>query len=118
MVSLRSDDGDAQWVEPTGVRYEQIPMRAWKVKDKDVKQFLDLVRNPNNQPVLVHCKHGADRTGVMVAVYRVVEQGWSKGDAIAEMTHGGFGYHTIWTNLIRYIEDLDVAKFKKTASPL
>ncbi len=89
------------------MRYEQIRFDTWHVKDEDVKRFLQLVRDPNNQPVLLHCKHGADRTGMMVAIYRVVEQGWSKQAAIAEMTQGGFGYHPIWSNLIRYIENMD-----------
>ena len=50
---------------------------------------------------------------MMVAIYRIVEQGWSKEDAIAEMTQGGFGYHPIWYNLIRYIQKVDVETLKK-----
>ena len=50
---------------------------------------------------------------MMTAIYRIVEQGWSKEDAIAEMTQGGFGYHPIWSNLIRYIENMDVAEIKR-----
>ena len=105
--------GDAALVKPTGVHYEQIRFNTWDVRDEDVAQFLKIVRNPANQPVLLHCKHGSDRTGMMVAIYRIVEQGWSKEDAIAEMTQGGFGYHPIWSNLIRYIQKIDVAALKK-----
>ena len=76
-------------------------------------RFLKIVRNPNNQPVLLHCKHGADHTGMMTAIYRIVEQGWRKQDAIAEMTQGGFGYHPIWSNLIRYIEHMDVVDIQR-----
>lgn len=49
---------------------------------------------------------------MMVAVYRIVEQGWSKEAAIAEMTQGGFGCHPIWSNLIQYIQKLDISNFK------
>jgi protein tyrosine/serine phosphatase len=98
---------------PTGVRYEQIAFDTWHVKEDYVVRFLNIVNNPANQPVLLHCKHGSDRTGMMTAIYRIVEQGWSKQDAIAEMTQGGFGYHPIWSNLIRYIEKMDVADIKR-----
>lgn len=113
VVNLRNNEGDGALVVPTGVRYEQIPFDTWQVKEADVVRFLKIVRNPNNQPVLLHCKHGADRTGMMTAIYRIVEQGWRKQDAIAEMTQGGFGYHPIWSNLIRYIEHMDVADIQR-----
>lgn len=113
VVNLRNNEGDGALVVPTGVRYEQIPFDTWQVKEADVVRFLKIVRNPNNQPVLLHCKHGADRTGMMTAIYRIVEQGWRKQDAIAEMAQGGFGYHPIWSNLIRYIEHMDVADIQR-----
>ena len=113
VVNLRNNEGDGALVVPTGVRYDQIPFDTWQVKETDVVRFLKIVRNPNNQPVLLHCKHGADRTGMMTAIYRIVEQGWRKQDAIAEMTQGGFGYHPIWSNLIRYIEHMDVADIQR-----
>ena len=73
VVNLRNNEGDGALVVPTGVRYEQIPFDTWQVKETDVVRFLKIVRNPNNQPVLLHCKHGADRTGMMTAIYRIVE---------------------------------------------
>jgi hypothetical protein len=67
-----------------------------------------IATDPARQPVLVHCRRGADRTGAMVAIYRVVVEGWTKADAIDEMTRGGYGFRPVWQNLVRYIEDLDV----------
>ncbi len=113
VLSLRNNSGDGALVKPSGVQYEQIRFNTWDVRDEDVVQFLKIVRNPENQPVLLHCKHGSDRTGMMVAVYRIVEQGWRKEEAIAEMTQGGFGYHPVWSNLIRYIQKMDVAALKQ-----
>jgi protein tyrosine/serine phosphatase len=57
--------------------------------------------------VFVHCRRGADRTGVVVAVYRVCVEGWTKEDAIAEMMTGGFHFHSSWQHLVRYVRDLD-----------
>ena len=62
--------------------------------------------------MLVHCQHGSDRTGTMIAVYRVIIDGWSKDDAVREMTNGGFGFHPMWQNLISYIKALDVDAIK------
>lgn len=113
VVSLRAGRPDAAIVPPTGVKYVQIDFDTWRVKDEDVLEFLQISTNPANQPVLLHCKHGADRTGMMTAIYRIVVQNWSKADAIAEMRQGGFGYHPIWSNLIRYINQLDVAAWQR-----
>ncbi|MCK5172282.1 MAG: dual specificity protein phosphatase family protein [Planctomycetes bacterium] len=61
-------------------------------------------------PVFVHCRHGADRTGTACAVYRIAVEGWSKAEAIEEMTKGGFDFHGIYKNLVDYIEELDMDK--------
>jgi len=44
-------------------------------------------------------------------------QGWTKDEAIAEMTQGGFGFHEVWQNLVEYLRDLDVEKLKRQAFP-
>jgi len=51
----------------------------------------------------------------MCAIYRIAVQGWSKDEAIAEMTRGGFGFHRIWMNLVDYIRKLDIDEIKKSA---
>ena len=65
------------------------------------------------QPVLVHCQHGSDRTGIMVAIYRVAFEGGTKAQATDEMINGGFGFDPMWQNLLRYIEELDVNAIKE-----
>ena len=55
----------------------------------------------------------SDRTGMMVAIYRIVVQNWDKETALAEMAQGGYGFHTIWSNLQGYITHLDVAQIKQ-----
>jgi protein tyrosine/serine phosphatase len=95
----------------TGLRLEQIRFKTWHPEDEDVIKFLRIATTPSLQPVLVHCQHGADRTGTMVAIYRIAYQGWTKKQATVEMINGGF--HPMWQNLLRYIEKLDVDKIKE-----
>ena len=73
------------------------------MKEEYVDEFLSIVADTNAAPVLVHCQHGADRTGTMCAMYRIIHEGWSADDAIDEMENGGYGYHSIWVNLPRFI---------------
>ena len=78
-------------------------------------QFLRTTTDPTLMPIFVHCEHGSDRTGVCMAAYRVVVQGWSKKDAIREMTKGDYGFHGIWENLIDYIQKMDVDAMRRKA---
>ena len=113
VVSLRVFHEDAPLVPPaSGLRLEEISFKTWHPEDEDVVKFLRIVSTPELQPVLVHCQHGSDRTGTMVAIYRIVFEGWTKAQATDEMVHGGYGFHPLWQNLIRYIDDLDVAAIK------
>lgn len=50
-----------------------------------VQRFLDVVSDPENQPVLVHCRGGVDRSGYMMGIYRVERSGWSPERAVHEM---------------------------------
>lgn len=115
VVNLRSFHSDRDEIGTTGLGYEHIYMKAWHPERKEVVRFLQIVTNPKRTPVLVHCQHGADRTGAMCALYRVVVQGWTKEAAIREMTEGGFGFHEVWANLPRWIADLDMASIKREA---
>jgi protein tyrosine/serine phosphatase len=109
LVSLRTNHTDASLVaDPQTVELEHISVQSWHLQDEDVVSFLRIATDPARQPVLVHCRRGADRTGVMVAIYRVVVEGWTKADAIDEMTQGGYGFRPVWQNLVRYVEELDV----------
>jgi protein tyrosine phosphatase (PTP) superfamily phosphohydrolase (DUF442 family) len=108
IVNLRSFHSDRDEIGETGLAYEHIYMKAWHPERKEVERFLQVVTDPKRTPVLVHCQHGADRTGTMCALYRVAVQGWTKEEAIREMTGGGFGFHEVWKNLPPWIQFLDV----------
>jgi len=115
IVNLRSFHSDRDEIGDTGLAYEHIYMKAWHPEEEEVVRFLQIVSNPKRTPVLVHCQHGADRTGTMCAIYRVAVQGWRKEDAAREMKQGGFGFHDIWTNLIEWIRALEVEEIKERA---
>jgi protein tyrosine phosphatase (PTP) superfamily phosphohydrolase (DUF442 family) len=115
MINLRSRHSDRELLGGTKVHYEQIPMQAWNPEEEDVVQFLRLVTDPQHAPVLVHCEHGADRAGTMCAVYRVAVEGWSKEEAVREMVHGGYGFHGIWRNLLRFINRLNIPRIQQRA---
>lgn len=115
VVNLRSFHSDRDEIGNTGLAYEHIYMKAWHPERKEVVRFLQIVTDPKRTPVLVHCQQGADRTGTMVALYRIAVQGWSKEQAIREMTKGGFGFNEIWINLPDWIRDLDVDAIRREA---
>jgi protein tyrosine phosphatase (PTP) superfamily phosphohydrolase (DUF442 family) len=115
IVGLRSEHSDKEILGDARLILEEVPMKAWAVHDEDVVRFLRIVTDKNRQPVFVHCLHGADRTGTMCAAYRVLIDGWTKQQAIDEMTNGGFGFHSIWFNLPTFIEKLDVDKITAKA---
>ncbi|MBN1393424.1 MAG: dual specificity protein phosphatase family protein [Pirellulales bacterium] len=115
IVILREKHSDKEIIGKSNIAYVSIALHTWSVDEKDVARFLRIATDKNLRPVFVHCQHGADRTGAMCAAYRVAVDGWTKRRAIDEMTGGGFGFHSIWKNLPKLIENLDVEKVKTDA---
>jgi protein tyrosine phosphatase (PTP) superfamily phosphohydrolase (DUF442 family) len=112
IVNLRSGHSDKNLLGKSSIVVEDIPTTPLGITEDDVVRFLRIATDRRRQPVFVHCQHGADRTGTMCAAYRVVVDGWTKQQAIDEMTKGGFGFHPVWSNLPKFIEKLDVEKVK------
>ena len=115
VVNLRSFHSDRSEIGSLEIAYEHIYMKPWHAEAEDAVAFLQIVTDPNRTPLLVHCQHGADRTGLMSALYRVAVQGWTKEEAIREMTEGDFGFHKIWKNLPVWLEKLDIEAIKEKA---
>ena len=89
-----------QWEEGfckgLGIRYVRMPLVVWSYRDgaipadENVHRFLEIMADPKNQPVLIHCFRGVHRTGTYAAIYRMEFQGWSNADAIEELKELGY----------------------------
>ena len=112
VINLRWFNNDRKEAHGTSLRTERVKILTWNVDDKHVIEVMRMLKQTENGPFLIHCQHGADRTGLMSAMYRVLEQGWTADDALAELTEGGYGYHSIWTNILRYVRSADVDKLR------
>lgn len=113
-ITLRATHSDEKHVQGLGIEIVAIPMHTWHIEREDVVAALRAIRAAEKRgPVLLHCQHGADRTGLISALYRIVFQGWSKDAAAAEMLQGGFGYHAVWGNIPTFINTVDIAALKK-----
>ena len=90
----------AQSVKADANLHRVEPLLTWRVRPKDLAAALyQIEQGQKHGAVLVHCYHGADRTGIVIAFYRMIYQNWTLADAKSEMLQGGFGYHSVWKNL-------------------
>lgn len=92
----------------TNLNLFHVRMDPYNVDDATVIRALQTIRHING-PVVVHCWRGADRTGLIVAMYRLLYQNWTKEEAIDELINGGYGFHAgSFPNIVDYIEEVDV----------
>jgi protein tyrosine phosphatase (PTP) superfamily phosphohydrolase (DUF442 family) len=93
-------------VESLGIKYVSIPWSGSSdPSNAQVVQFLDLVGANSSAKIFVHCRRGADRTGVMVAAYRIAVEHKLVSDAVSEMRK--FDYAHFWLpQLERYVKSL------------
>ena len=111
VLNLRAMHSDDELAEGTGLALVRVPINTWSLDEEELLAALRVILEAKG-PVLVHCRHGADRTGTVVSAYRMVVQNWPRGKAIAEMTEGGYGFHSMWENLITFLEKLDVERLR------
>ncbi len=113
VINFRRDVDDARKVKKTGLLTERIPLKASEMTESHIIEVLQLIHK-SPKPVLIHCWHGSDRTGIMTAAYRVVFEGWPKEKAVKEFRYPDFGYHEKWyPNLVDLIMDLDTEKIRR-----
>ncbi len=113
ILNLRDIKNDKQVGKGTNLELIHLPMRASKISYGDVVNALKIIKK-SSQKILVHCKHGSDRTGCIVAAYRMTINGWTKEQAINEFLAPRFGYHAkCFPNILTLLNSLDVEKLKR-----
>lgn len=115
VINLRTFHSDKDEVAGTGLKNVRFETKPWHGEEEDVVGFLKVVADTNNLPALVHCQRGADRTGLMCAMYRITVCGWTKEQALAEMKDGGFGFSPTWKNLVTFVEKANIEDIKHRA---
>ena len=77
-----------------GIAMVNIPMsEIFRPNPADLLRAVDIIENEGSHPIYVHCLHGRDRTGFVIAAYRIIHQGWDVGRAYQEAVDGG---HNRW----------------------
>ena len=113
VLNLAGGVGDRLLAGDGSVKLFHVPMSASGLRDDLVLQALRIMVDPENRPLMIHCRHGADRTGALVALYRVVVQGWTKDQAVREMNKGGYHHNALWRNLDWYVLKADAAALRR-----
>jgi tyrosine-protein phosphatase SIW14 len=92
-IGEHSQADEQKIVTGLGMRYVSIPMAGMSTpKDDQVTAALALLNDTANGPVFVHCKRGADRTGMVIAVYRISQDGWENKRALDEAKSYGMSF--------------------------
>jgi len=114
IVDLRYKDAQSRWekrvVESLGMRFVGIPMNMHAPTDGEMSHVLGLLNASESWPVFVHCEGGRDRTGTVIACYRIAHDGWDNQKAYNEARQHGL--RTVEIGLRRYILD-----YKKPTPP-
>ena len=105
VVNLRPGSRAAKSAGGTNPETINIPVHTGSPSYDQARRFFAIIDDPAKRPVLLHCYHGADRTGAFTALYRINRQGWSAEDAISEMTGGGFKFHSMWLSLADWVRE-------------
>lgn len=111
VINLREDGSDDEWAAGTKLKLVRVPMALGKVDEVAIAKVLAILEKKEDGPFLIHCQMGADRTGAVMAMWRITAQGWSKADAVAEARACGLGIEAYAT----YVSNADPARVKPVA---
>ena len=112
VLNLRRYHSDNDEAKDTDIELHRLKTHAHSISEKQVTEALRIIKDRKG-PILIHCRHGSDRTGAVLAMYRIVFQNYSKEAAIAEMKKGGFGFHKIYGNIVRMIKKANIEQIRK-----
>jgi tyrosine-protein phosphatase SIW14 len=97
VVDLREEADDRKRemkaVSDLGMRYVHIPMKGMRTpSEKQISDALKVLNDDSQGPVFVHCRLGKDRTGVVIAAYRIQHDGWENQRALKEARSIGMSW--------------------------
>ena len=102
VLNLR-EESQQDLVEQANLKYFQLRLNVLSdVTIEDFDLIVQTLSNPENQPILVHCQSGADRTGVACAAYRMAVDGWTLAEAWEELECYGGGIHNVLNLKLKY----------------
>lgn len=101
VIDLRDSDeratNESLWAKAAGLTFINIPLSNWfRPGDKKIDAVLKQIALAGNQPTFVHCKRGSDRTGTVIAAFRISNDGWTADQATAEAKKFGIGWWQFW----------------------
>jgi tyrosine-protein phosphatase SIW14 len=117
VISLRNFHSDrplGRGLSLTLLRYPITP--TGPETDRVIKALAAIRSSQSKSPaeiVLVHCLHGSDRTGLIIALYRILYENWCREEAIQEMQSEPFGFNANWTRIPSYIREIDIESMRR-----
>lgn len=112
ILNLRNNHNDEDLLHSSSFKAYRVKMSAGNFTDAEIINSLRVIKNAT-KPILIHCRYGSDRTGVVMAMYRIVFENWSKEKALDELENGDYGFNIRYDNIPAYINNADIASIKK-----
>jgi len=97
VIDLRGGNGrskdERKTVEANGMHYVSMPLDGFLAPSAaQVSNLLSILNDGSAGPVFVHCRRGADRTGTIIAVYRITHDHWDNRKALDEASANGMSH--------------------------
>lgn len=112
VLNLRRYNSDDEKAQGTSLVLHHVPVQTHAIKEEQLVEAMRIIRDRKG-PILIHCFHGSNRTGSVAALYQMVFRNMPKDEAIENMLKGGYGYHKIYSNIPRLLQQIDVEKLQE-----
>jgi hypothetical protein len=127
VVSLRDADRpddrtEEEFCGKEEITFHRLPPKSWDTTngpaevESNVRKFREILADPDNYPILVHCFAGIHRTGAYVAIYRMEYEHWTNEAAIAEVKACGYEHLFDELDVLGYLEKYRPA-WQQSAEP-
>jgi protein tyrosine/serine phosphatase len=112
VLNLRNRHSDAALLNNKELTGYHIKIETKDFSDSEIIESLKIIKTAY-KPILIHCRFGSDRTGVVSAMYRIVFENWTKEKALDELKNGNYGFHKQFKNIPGYIMNVNTDSIKK-----